>query len=147
MRFGIRCVVLGLAAAIACGAAFAQGDVIAERRAGMKRMADAMGALRAVAQGTGDPRAEVERIDGMLAWYRHEETLFPPGSDRGQTRALPVIWTDRAAFDREHAEVAAKLTALRAAAASGDRPAFAQAFQAVGAVCTSCHRAFRAPAS
>ena len=104
-----------------------------------------MQAMRAVTQGQGEVRAQVARIDDMITWYRNEPALFPPGSDRGDTRALPAIWSNRADFDRLHAEIAARLQALRAAAEAGDAAAFAGAYQQVGASCGGCHRPYRAP--
>jgi cytochrome c556 len=134
-----------LAGTAPIGTAFAEGDVIAQRRAGMKRMGEHMQAMRAVTQGQGEVRAQVARIDDMIAWYRTEPALFPPGSDRGDTRALPAIWTNRADFDRQHVEIAERLQALRGAAQAGDAAAFANAFQQVGASCSGCHRPYRAP--
>ena len=75
------------------GTAMAQGDVIAQRREGMKRMAQHMQAIKAVVDSHGDPRGTAERIDDMLAWYLHELGLFPPGSDQGDTKALAAVWT------------------------------------------------------
>jgi cytochrome c556 len=141
----ISLVVLTLGAATLAGTAFAQSDVIAQRRTGMKRMAEHMQAMRAVAQGGGDVRAQVPRVEDMIAWYRAEPALFPPGSDGGDTRALPAVWSNRAEFDRLHVEIAERLQALRGAAQAGDAAAFASAFQQVGAACSGCHRTYRAP--
>ena len=57
-----------LAGTAPIGTAFAQGDVIAQRRAGMKRMGEHMQAMRAVTQGQGEVRAQVARVDDMIAW-------------------------------------------------------------------------------
>ncbi len=127
------------------GTALAQGDVIAQRREGMKRMAQHMQAVKAVVDSHGDPRGAVERIDDMLAWYPHELGLFPPGSDQGDTKALPAVWTDRAGFEQANANIVTRLRALRAAADAGDAAAFATAFQQTGAACGSCHRTYRQP--
>ena len=61
-------IAMALGAATLAGTAWAQGDVIAERRAGLKRMAEHMQAMRPVAQGQGEPRAQVARIDDMSTW-------------------------------------------------------------------------------
>lgn len=145
MRTGLRVAALGaVALAVAGTAALAQGDVIAQRREGMKRMAQHMQAMKAVVDNRGDVRPQTERIDDMLAWYREEPKLFPAGSDRGDTRALPAVWTDHAGFLQANAATIFGLQRLRAAAAAGDQAAFAQAYQETGASCGACHRTYRA---
>ncbi len=69
---------------------------------------------------------------------------FIPGSDTGDTRALPVIWSDaagfRAALERFQAESAKALTVGK----SGDEKAMrAQAVEVLRA-CDSCHERYRA---
>lgn len=126
-------------------AAFAQTDVITERRAGLKRMGGHMEAMKPVAEARGDARAMVPRIEEMIAFYRDLPARFPPGSDRGDTKALPAIWTDRGGFEAANARLLDHLEALKAAAASGDGAAFAAAYQATGPqFCGGCHRPYRA---
>ena len=137
--------ILALGVLALTGAAMAQGDVIAQRREGMKRMAHHMQAIKAVVDSHGDPRGTVQRIDDMLAWYPRELGLFPPGSDQGDTKALPVVWTDRAGFEQSNAIIVTRLQALRAAAYAGNEAAFATAFRQTGAACGSCHRTYRQP--
>jgi len=145
MRTGLWAAALGVAGmAVAGTAALAQGDAIAERREGMKRMAQHMQAMKAVVDSRGEVRPQAERIDDMLTWYRDEPKLFPAGSDRGDTRALPAVWTDHAGFLQANAATVASLQRLRAAAASGDQAGFAQAYQETGATCAACHRTYRA---
>ena len=131
------------------GTAFAQvasapGDVIAERRAGLKRMGQHMEAMKPVAEARGDVRALTPRIDDMIAWYRGLPALFPEGSGTGDTKALPAIWSDRAGFEAADQKLLGQLDVLKAAATSGDPAAFATAFQATGPACGGCHRPYRA---
>lgn len=140
-----RMTVSALALVALAGTALAQGDVIAERRAGLKRMGAHMDAIKPVAEARGDVKALEPRIDDMLAWYRHMPALFPPGSDRGDTKALPAVWSDRAGFETANARMITQLEGLKAAAASGDAAGFASAFQTMGPQgCGACHRTFRA---
>ena len=90
MRVSLMALALG-AATLAGTAAFAQGDVIAERRAGLKRMGEHMQAMKALVDNRGDVRPLAATVDDMIAWYRTMPGRFPPGSDRGDTRALPAI--------------------------------------------------------
>lgn len=143
MKMRIWIAALGIVAL--AGTAFAQGDVIAERRAGLKRMGGHMDAIKPVAEARGDVRAMVPRIDDMIAWYKHMPHLFPPGSATGDTKALPAVWSERAGFDAANTRMLGQLDVLKAAAASGDAAAFATAFQATGPqFCGACHRTYRA---
>jgi cytochrome c556 len=138
-------VVLGLAAMLVSGAALAQGNVIAERRAGLKRMGDAMEAMKPIADAAGDPRAAVARIDDMIAFFSTLPARFPAGSGTGDTKALPAIWEDFARFETTNTALLGQLRVLRAAAAAGDASAFQTAYRVTGPqFCGTCHRAFRA---
>ncbi len=140
-----RMVVSALALVALAGTAMAQGDVIAERRAGLKRMGGHMDAIKPVAEARGDVKALEPRIDDMIAWFRTMPARFPPGSDHGDTKALPAVWSDRAGFEAANTRLLGQLDVLKAAAASGDAAGFATAFQATGPqYCGGCHRNFRA---
>lgn len=135
-----------VAVVLAAGTALAQGDVIAERRAGLKRMGEHMQAMTAVVDGRGDVRPLTATVEDIIAWYRSLPGRFPPGSDRGDTRALPAIWTEKANYDRVADNMVTQLQVLRAAAASGDAGAFATAYGQTGQTCGTCHRPYRATA-
>ncbi len=142
MRVSLMAMALG-AATLAGTAALAQGDVIAERRAGFKRMGEHMQAMKAVVDNKGDVRPLTATIDDMVAWYRSVPGRFPPGSDRGDTRALPAIWAEKATFDTVANNMVNQLQVLRTAAASGDAGAFATAYGQTGQTCGTCHRPAR----
>ncbi|MES2713636.1 MAG: cytochrome c [Pseudomonadota bacterium] len=132
------------------GVALAQTEVITARREGLRGMGAHMEAMKAIADARGNPAPTVERIDAMTAFYSTFPTRFPAGTDvpqgtqPGQTRALPVIWTDNAGFVQANTNMLTQITALRAAATGGDPAAFAAAFQQTGATCGACHRTYRA---
>ncbi len=145
MRLRTWTAVLGLAAMLVSGAAFAQGNVIAERRAGLKRMGEQMEAMKAIADTAADPRPAVARIDDMVTFYRGLPALFPRGSGTGDTKALPAIWEDFSKFEAANTALLGQLQVLRTAAASGDAAAFQTAWRATGPqFCGGCHRPFRA---
>jgi cytochrome c556 len=146
MRVPLTAMALALGAATLAGPALAQGDVIAERRAGLKRMGEHMQAMKGVVDSRGDVRPLAATVDDMIAWYRTLPDRFPPGSDRGDTRALPALWTEKANFDTVANNMVNQLQVLRAAAASGDAAAFASAYGQTGQTCGTCHRPYRAPA-
>lgn len=136
---------LGLLALVTSGAAFAQGNVITERRAGLKRMGENMEAMKPIADAAGDPRPAVARIDDMITFYRGLPAMFPRGSGTGDTKALPAIWEDFPRFEAANTALLGQLQVLRTAAASGDAAAFQTAYRATGPqFCGGCHRPFRA---
>ncbi len=124
--------------------AFAQGDVITQRRAGLKRMGEHMTAMKAVADVRGPGAQFSGTLDEMIAFYQGLPARFPAGSGTGDTKALPTIWSDNAGFVAAANDAVAKLQALRVAATTGDGAAFQTAWQAVGPTCGACHRTYRA---
>jgi cytochrome c556 len=125
--------------------AFAQGDIIAARRAGLKRMGDHMTAMKAVADVRAPGPQFVGTIEEMIAFFQGLQGRFPPGTETGgETKALPTIWSDPVGFNGAAAEAVSKLQALRVAAAGGDGAAFEAAWKAVGPTCGACHRTYRA---
>ena len=136
--------VLGALALGGATMAFAQGDAIAQRRAGMKRMGEQMTAMKAVADARGPGAQFAGALDEMIAFSQSVATRFPAGSETGDTKALPAIWSDNAGFVAAGNDTVAKLQALRVAATTGDGAAFQAAWQAVGPACGACHRTYRA---
>ena len=66
-RMRIRMWAAALALAAVGGTALAQTNMIAERRAGLKRMGEHMEAMKPIADARGDPRPAVARIEDMIA--------------------------------------------------------------------------------
>ena len=126
------------------GTALAQADVIAQRKAGLKRMGEHMEAMKAVVDAKGDPRPMVARIDDMLAFFPTMPRLFPAGSGTGDTKAKPEIWQHFADFEAINGRLVGHLQVLKTAAHVGDIPAFDAAWKATGPqYCGSCHRPYR----
>jgi cytochrome c556 len=133
------------------GAALAQGDVIAERRAGLRQMGQNMQAIGAVVQGRGDQAQIVQRVDQMLAFYQTlpgrfpAASLTPPvaqGQGDGQTRALAAIEANRADFVAKNNAMIAALNTLRTTAQAGN--VTADTIRATGGACGACHDPYRA---
>jgi cytochrome c556 len=130
---------------LGASAALAQTDVIAERRAGLKRMGEHFEAMKVISDSRGDPRPAVVRIDDMIVFYNGLPARFPAGSGVGDTKAQPAIWQDFARFEQANQALLGQLAVLRTAAAAGDAAAFVTAYQATGPqYCGGCHRPFRA---
>ena len=102
-----------LAGTAPIGTALAQGDVIAERRAGLKRMGEHMQAMKAVVDSRGDVRPLAATVDDMIAWYRTMPALSRP-APTAATPALPAIWTESRRFRADqHVNMVNQLQVLR----------------------------------
>lgn len=109
----------------------------------MKMNADAMGILAPMARGEAafDAAAAKSAFETIASDMTTFPTLFPEGSDTGDTKAQPAIWTDRAGFDA----LAAKLqtAATDAATSVTTLEQLQAAVQTVGGVCGECHETYR----
>lgn len=135
----------------AAGAALAQADVAAERRAGFRQMGAHMEAIGAIVQGRGDQAQIAARVDQMLPFYQAlpnrvpAASLTPPlpqGTGEGQTRALAAIEANRADFATRNQNMIAALNTLKAAAATGG--VTADLLRSTGGTCAACHQQYRA---
>ena len=68
---------------------------------------------------------------------------FTAGSDKGETRAKPEIWTDTAKFKAVGEKLNADAVKLLAAAKSGNIDTIKASVGAVGGDCKACHDDFR----
>jgi cytochrome c556 len=133
------CVIAGLTATV-----LAQGDVIAERKSLMR--ANGAAARTASQMITGaqpyDAAAAAQAARTVAEDMDKFPTLFPEGSDQGDTSAAPAIWERMDAFKAAAAKAAQDARAAETAAAQG-LDAFKAAFADVGENCQSCHGEFR----
>jgi len=101
-----KTLVVALVGALAAGAmvggatiAMAQGDVIAQRKDNRKQTAAAMRAIKAIVDAKGPTAGAVEQAAKLKTLEASFLKMFPAGSDKGDTRALPAVWTDWAGFE------------------------------------------------
>ena len=140
---------LALVAATLAAPAFAQfqkpEDAIKYRKASFTVMASHFGRIGAMANGrmpfdarqAADSAAIVETM-ARLPWE-----AFGPGTDKGDTRALPAIWSEPAKYKAASDKLVAESAKLNAAAKTGNLDAIKTAFGAVGQSCKACHDDFR----
>ena len=147
-RYALTAAIAALAATIALPAA-AQfqrpEDAVKYRKGAFFVMGQHFGRLNAVAQGRApyEPvsttfNAEVVQMMAMLPWAG-----FVDGTDKGDTRALPKIWSERAQFDAGAVKLREETNKLVAAAKSGDLDQIKAAVGSVGQTCKACHDNFR----
>ena len=139
----IRVAFVLVAGAIGITAVMAQGDVIAARKDLMKKNSQHTKGIGAMVKGA----APYDQAAVNAAYAQWSETAallpkqFPAGSDKGDTRALPKIWSDKAGFD-------AQVTAFAKASATApkDLEGLKKSFPAVSKACGDCHEGYRAAA-
>ena len=88
--------------------------------------------------------AAVAPATAMVAFAKTIVDLFPEGSDGGETRALPEIWSDWDGFKKVTSDHVAATEKLLAAAVSGDASAVGAQLKATGGTCGACHKPYRA---
>lgn len=122
----------------------AQSDPIKARQAIMKGIGDqtTLGAAMVKGEAPFDATKAAAIFQTFAEGGAKAGALFPEGSDKGDTKALPAVWSDRAKFDAE-------LAAFNKAVAEGTpkigtADGFKTAFTAVAQTCRSCHSTFKA---
>lgn len=129
---------------VMAGSAFAQ-DVIAQRQKLMKEQGAATGPIGRMLNGS-EP-FDMAKVQTALNDYLHTtsefRSLFPAGSDQGQTRAGPAIFQDRDKFNAAVLKFDADAKAAKAAIK--DEATFKVEMPKVLANCGQCHTAFRLP--
>lgn len=149
-----KTLVVALVGALAAGTmvggatiAMAQGDVIAQRKENRKQAGAAMRAIKAIVDAKGPTAPAVAEAAKLKTLETAFLTMFPAGSDKGDTKALPVIWTDWAGFQAASKASDAAYDKLAVAAGSGNAEALAAAFAETGKTCGACHDKYRAKAN
>ena len=70
-------------------------------------------------------------------------SMFPKGSDLGDTKAKPSIWKNWSKFEAATKDFVRESAKLVKVAESGDIKTFVQQVRATGKTCGGCHRHFR----
>ena len=127
--------------------ALAQADVIKQRQDNRKQAGATMRAIKGIIDAKGDAKTAVPHAAKLKELEIAFVAMFPAGSDKGETKALPVIWTDMAGFKKASDDSNAAYDKLAVAAGSGDLAALTAAFGDTGKACGACHAKFRAKAN
>jgi cytochrome c556 len=124
----------------------AQQDPIEARKTLMKNSGQQAGLLNRMVRGQ-EPydAAKVATAFGHFADKAQKlPAAFPENSRSGDTRALPLIWEDRARFNAAIAQFTKDVADNREKAVSS-LDGLKAALPAVGRNCNSCHETFRRP--
>ncbi|WP_210542398.1 cytochrome c [Rhodoferax sp. PAMC 29310] len=138
-----------IAAVAAYGPAHAQfakaEDAVKYRKSALFVMQQNFGRVAGMAGGKIPFDAKVAADSAAVAEYvsRLPWTAFGEGTDKGDTRAKPEIWKERAKFDEYAEKMQAEMVKLSAAAKTGNLDSIKAAVNATGGSCKTCHDAFR----
>lgn len=117
-------------------------ETIAARRAGYKHI-DAIAKSLYDAGSPADVAPFAPKVAEISAWLQKIPTLFPPGTDVGDTKAKPEVWSDPEGFKTAQQRAVAQVTKLQQVVAANDTADFAAQVKALATACSACHRQFR----
>jgi cytochrome c556 len=136
----------GVAATAQAQAPFAKmEDAVKYRKNALFVMSQHFGRLGPVVKGERPyDKDEVARNVAIAEQMSHLPWAgFVAGSDKGETRAKPEIWTEAAKYKAASDKLEQEMGKLSAAAKSGDLNAIKAQFGEVGKSCKGCHDAYR----
>jgi cytochrome c556 len=138
--------VAGLTSALPAAAQFAKPeDAIKYLKSAFNVMATHFGRIGAMANGKApfDARAAADNADIALMMSKLPYTAFAEGTDRGETRAKPEVWSEGEKFRAAANKMQEEMVKLDAAAKTGNLDTIKAAFGPVGQSCKACHDHFR----
>ena len=138
--------VAAVAVSLPAAAQFAKPeDAIKYRKAAMTMMNTHVGRLFGMANGKipFDAKVAVENADIAAAVSKWQFAGFVDGSDLGETRALPKVWSEVDKFKAAAMKSNEDIAKLDAAAKTGSLDAIKSAVGAVGQSCKACHDTYR----
>ncbi|MEO7056298.1 MAG: cytochrome c [Caldimonas sp.] len=135
-----------LATALPAAAQFAKPeDAIRYRRAAFTVMSTHFGRVAAMANGRVpfDAKAAADNAEIATIASKLPYAGFVDGSDKGDTKAEPKIWTEMDKFRAAAAKMQEEMVKLNAAAKTGNLDAIKVAVGDTGKSCKSCHDNYR----
>jgi cytochrome c556 len=120
-------------------------DAIKYRKSTMVLLANHFGRLGAMAQGRVpyDAKAAADNAALVTALAPLAWPAFGAGTDAGDTRARPEVWSDAAKFKAASDKFLGEVAKLDAAAKAGTLDALKPAVGAIGSTCKGCHDDFQ----
>lgn len=148
MKFGITLSVAALCAGMA-SPALAQfqkpEDAIKYRKAALSVMGTHFSRLGAMANGRVpfDAKVAAENAAVVETLSKLPFSAFGPGTDKGDTRALPAIWSEQAEFKEAAEKMQTEVSKLATAARTGKLESVKASFGAAAQSCKACHDNYR----
>lgn len=139
---------LAVVAMCSAGAVQAQQkpeDIIKYRQSALFLLGQHFGPIAAMAQGkmpydknAAASHAALAETLASLPWDR-----FAPGTDKGNTKAKPEVWTNQADFKAKADKMQEEVAKLAQVAKTGDFDALKAQVGATGKSCKACHDEYR----
>lgn len=142
------CLSAAIVGSLLAGNAFAQAkpeDAIKYRRGVFAVMGWNFGALAAIAKGERphDKDEAARRAATVAFMSRLPAEGFIPGSDKGDTKAKPEIWTEMDDFKAKLEKMQGEAAKLADVAKGGDLAALKAQVGETGKACKACHDNYR----
>ncbi len=137
---------LALATALPAAAQFAKPeDAIKYRKAVFTVMGTHFGRVAAMANGRipFDAKVAAESAEIATSMSKLPFVAFGPGTDKGETRAKPEIWTDGDKVKRLAEKMQEEIVKFNAAAKTGNIDTIKAAAGETGKACKACHDDYR----
>lgn len=140
----IRAVLIACALMFGVASTAAQADVIEDRKAAMKTISKSAKPAFAMLKGQAkfDLAAAKDALRKIGDNAKLSEKLYPAGSGKGKTRALPKIWENKADFDAKMMKL--KTDAYAAQNKITDLASLKANLPGVMKNCGGCHKDYRA---
>jgi cytochrome c556 len=142
----MACAAVLAAAALPASAQFAKPeDAIKYRKSALTVMATHFGRVGAMASGRVpfDAKVAAENAEIATMMSKLPFVAFVEGTDKGETRAEPKIWTEMDKFKAAAAKMQEEMAKLNVAAKSGNLDAIKAAVGETGKSCKACHDQYR----
>ena len=120
-------------------------DAIKYRQSALSVMGTHFGRVAAMANGRIPFNADAAASNAAIAESMSKLPWagFAAGTDAGNTKAKPEIWSDAAKFKTAQDNMQAEMTKLASIAKGGNIDAIKAAVGATGGSCKACHDNFR----
>lgn len=120
-------------------------DAIKYRKGALTVMGAHFGRVAAMASGRApyDAKAATDNAAIAEAMSKLPWAAFTEGSDKGDTKAKPEIWSDKARYAEAAEKMQAEMTKLSVAARVGTLDALKPAVSSAAGTCKNCHDNFR----
>lgn len=119
-----------------------KNPAIVGRQGTYKTVAGHMTSLKAILFLGGSGNAAYHAGAIKSAW-ENMGNAFPPGSDKGETRAKAKIWEEMDAYKAKGKAAYGATVGLVSAIEGGDKGAIVEAYKKLGGSCKSCHDDYR----